>query len=257
VTWNFATMTPLERPRGIDKPELTPEETVTYERETAKARSANVNNGYDWWDEGAAHLDRRRTSLITDPPDGRLPPLVPSARERRVPRGNPEGPEAFPSNTRCLFYQNAGPPMLPSPYNNNVQFFETRDYVAILNENIHDVRIVPMDGRPHGKLPAWLGDSRGRWEGDTLVIDTINLTSKTAVAGSDQNLHVVERFTRVDADTLSYEFTVDDATVWSRPWTAVLHLRRLDQPIYEFACHEGNFLIMEDMVRFTHLPEQR
>ena len=257
ATWNFATMTPLERPRGIEKPELTPEETVTYERETAKARTANVNNGYDWWDEGAAHLDGRRTSLITDPPDGHLPPLVPGAQRQRAPRGPAEGPEAFPLNTRCLFYQNAGPPMLPSPYNNNVQFVQTRDYVVISNENIHDARIIPMDGRPHGKMAAWLGDSRGRWDGDTLVVDTINLTSKTAVAGSDQNLHVVERFTAVDADTLSYEFTVDDPTVWSRPWTAVLHLHRIDQPIYEFACHEGNFLIMENMLRVLLLPDQR
>lgn len=256
ATWNFATMTPLERPRGIDKPELTPEETVTYERDTAKARAANVNNGYDWWDEGAAHLDRRRTSLITDPPDGRLPPIVPNVQRRRGRGGNPEGPEDFPLNSRCIFYQNAGPPMVPSPYNNNVQFVETRDYVLISNENIHDARVIPLDGRPHGHAAQWLGDSRGRWDGDTLVIDTVNLTSKTSVAGSDENLHVVERFTALDADTLSYEFTVDDATVWTRPWTALLHLHRLSEPIYEFACHEGNFLIMEDMLKVARMSDK-
>src|SRR5262249_8580433 len=126
---------------------------------------------------------------------------------------------------------------------------ETRDYVLISNENIHDARVIPLDGRPHGHVPQWLGDSRGRWDGDTLVIDTVNLTSKTGVAGSDENLHVVDGFTALDADTLSYEFTVDDATVWTRPWTALLHLHRLEGPIYEFACHEGNFLIMEDMLK--------
>jgi hypothetical protein len=257
VTWNFATMTPLERPRGIDKPELTPEETVTFERDTAKARAANVNNGYDWWDEGAAHLDGRRTSLITNPPDGRLPAPVPNAQRRRAGRGgSPEGPEDFPLNARCIFYQNAGPPMVPSPYNNNVQFVQTRDYILISNENIHDARVVPLDGRPHGKVAQWLGDSRGRWDGDTLVVDTINFTSKTGVAGSDENLHVVERFKAIDANTLSYEFTVDDETVWSRPWTAVLHLHRFNQPIYEFACHEGNFLIMEGMLRIARLSDK-
>ena len=257
VTWNFATMTPLERPRGIDKPELTPDETITFERDTAKARAANVNNGYDWWDEGAAHLDRRRTSLITDPPDGRLPAPAANAPRRRPARGgNPEGPEDFPLNARCIFYQNAGPPMVPSPYNNNVQFVETRDYVLISNENIHDARVIPLDGRPHGRVAQWLGDSRGRWDGDTLVVDTVNFTPKTGVAGSDENLHVVERFAAIDADTLSYEFTVDDPTVWARAWTAVLHLRRLNEPIYEFACHEGNFLIMEDMLKVARMSDK-
>src|SRR5262245_11714685 len=180
-TWNFATMTPLERPRNIEMPVFTDAEAATYERQTAERQTATTNNGYDWWDAATRHLDRRRTSLIVDPPDGRLPPLTPEA-QRRSAAGAPavpnpaSGPEDFPLNTRCISWQNAGPPMLPSPYNNNLQFIQTRDHVLISNENIHDARIVPMDGRPHGSVRKWLGDSRGRWEGDSLVIDTINFS---------------------------------------------------------------------------------
>jgi hypothetical protein len=258
VTWNFATMTPLERPRGIDKQEFTKTEAATFERQTAESRTASTNNGYDWWDEGAAHLDRRRTSLIVDPADGRLPVLTPEAQRRRTAprRAAAEGPEDFPLNSRCIWWQNAGPPMVPSPFNNNVQFIQTRDYVVISNENIHDVRIIPLDQRPHGSVRQWMGDSRGRWEGDTLVVDTVNFSSKTSVSGSDENLHIVERFTREDADTLNYEFTVDDATVWTRPWTAVFPLHRTNQPIHEFACHEGNFRTMESMLRIARLSDK-
>ncbi len=255
-TWNFATMTPLERPRGVDKAELSEPETVIFERDTAKQRAANVNNGYDWWDPGAAHLDRRRTSLIIDPEDGHLPPQVPERAARRPRNTATDGPESFGLNARCIAWSNAVPPMLPSPYNNNVQFVQTRDYVVISNENIHDARIIPLDGRPHGTAPRWFGDSRGHWDGDTLVIDTTNFTTKTSVAGSDANLHVIERFSRVDADTMTYQFTVDDPTVWTRPWTASLRMHRLDEPIYEFACHEGNAFIMEDMLRVARMPEK-
>jgi len=258
-TWNFATMTPLERPRGIDKPQLDEAETAAFERQTAASRTASTNNGYDWWDAGAAHLDRHRTSLIVDPPDGRLPPLTPEAQLRRgATRGSAlEGPEELPLNTRCIWWQNAGPPMVPSPYNNNVQFIQTREYVVISNENIHDARIIPLDGRAHGKFPVWHGDSRGHWEGDTLVVDTINFTTKTSVSGSDENLHVVERFRPIDENTLEYRFTVDDSTVWQRSWTATFPLHRTDQPIYEFACHEGNFLIMENILRSARFSEKQ
>ena len=258
VTWNFATMTPLERPRGIDKPEFTEAEAAAFERQTAESRAAGANNGYDWWDEGSAHLDRRRTSLIVDPVDGRLPALTPEAQRQRAARRRAaaEGPEDFPLNSRCIWYQNAGPPLVPSPYNNNLQFIQTRDYVVISNENIHDARIIPLDQRPHGSVRQWMGDSRGRWEGDTLVVDTVNFSSKTSVSGSDQDLHIVERFTRVDAGTLKYEFTADDATVWTRPWTAAFPLHRTDQPIYEFACHEGNFRTMESMLKIARLSDR-
>src|SRR5262249_10974376 len=148
------------------------------------------------WDTGAQHLDHRRTSLIVDPPDGHVPQPSPQRRPqagRQGGAGNAAGPEDFPLNTRCIWWQNAGPPMLPSPYNDNIQFIQTRQHVVISNENIHDARIVPMDGRPHGSVRQWLGDSRGHWEGSTLVIDTINFSSETSLRGANEHLHVVER----------------------------------------------------------------
>jgi hypothetical protein len=261
VTWNFATMTPLERPRDIEKMVFTEAEAAAFERQTVERQTANSANGYDWWDAGVRHLDRRRTALIVDPPDGRLPPLTSeaqsrAARGRQTTRGAADGPEDFPLNARCLWWQNAGPPMLPSPYNDNVQFFQTRDYVVIFNENIHDARVVPMDGRPHGAIRQWLGDSRGRWEGQTLVVDTVNFTTKTSIRGSDENLHVVERFKWLDADTVEYRFTVEDPTVWSRAWTVMIPMRRTHQPVFEFACHEGNFRNMESLLEIARFLEK-
>jgi hypothetical protein len=257
ATWNFATMTPLERPKGVTKPQLDEAEAAALEKQTAAERTANTNNGYDWWDDGAAHLDRRRTSLITDPPDGHLPPIRPDAPTRLRTRELPDGPEELPLNTRCIWWQNAAPPMLPSPYNNNVQFVQTRQFVVISNENIHDARIVPVDGRPHGTLRRWYGDSVGRWQGDTLVVDTANFTSKTTVNGSDENLHVVERFRFIDANTLDYQFTVDDASVWPRQWSGSLPMHRTEQPVYEFGCHEGNALMMENILRSARYVEKQ
>jgi hypothetical protein len=185
--------------------------------------------------------------LLTDPKDGRLPPLTADAQKTAAARAEirrrlAEGPEDRSLGERCLLF-NAGPPMVPGPYNNNFQLVQTRDAVVIASEMIHDARVVPLDGRPH--LPKairnWLGDSRGRWEGDTLVIETTNFTSKTAFRGSDENLRLLERFTRVSDDTLMYEFTVDDPTAFTKPWTVSIPLTRLDGQIYEYACHEGNY----------------
>src|SRR6185503_19599067 len=134
-------------------------------------------------------------------------------------------------------------------YNNNVQFVQTRDYVGIFSEMIHDLRIVPTDGRPHGTGPRWMGDSRGHWEGATLVVDTINFTPKTEFRGSTEQLHLVERFTRVDANTIDYRFTAEDPSTWTRAWTGQLPLKRTDQPMYEYACHEGNFRSMEGLLK--------
>jgi hypothetical protein len=136
---------------------------------------------------------------------------------------------------------NAGPPMTPGAYNNNFQLFQTPGYVVILNEMVHSARIVPLDGRPHGSIRQWKGDSRGRWEGDTLVVDTTNFKRETSLEGSSANTHLIERFTRTDANTLLYEFTVDDPTIWTRPWTAVIPMSKSEDPIYEYACHEGNY----------------
>ena len=139
--------------------------------------------------------------------------------------------------------------MLPGVYNNNVQFLQTRDAVVILNEMIHDARIVPMDGRPHGAVPRWMGDARGRWEGATLVVDTVALADKASFRGSDDHFHLVERFTRVAADTIEYRFTVDDPTVWTRSWSASFPMTRSDGPMFEYACHEGNARSMEGILK--------
>jgi hypothetical protein len=151
------------------------------------------------------------------------------------------GPDGL--QVRCMLGFNSGPPMTPGGYNQNVQLFQTRDYVVILNEMIHNARIVPLDGRPHGNIRQWVGDSRGRWEGDTLVVDTRNFRRETSFqrGRTTANLHLVERFTRVDNDTLMYEFTVNDPTVWTKPWTAQIAMARNSEPMYEYACHEGNY----------------
>ena len=263
--WNYATMTPLERPREFaDRETLTPDEAARYERQTIE-RQASTNNtaGPDWWDPGTRHLTNRRTSLIVDPPNGRLPALTPAAQARaaeraqaRRPRNLPDGPEDLALNERCLSWAVAGPPMLPGVYNNNVQFVITKDAVVIANEMIHDARIVPTDGRPHGAIRRWMGDSRGRWDGDTLVVDTTGFLPQVSVRGSDENLHLVERFTRTDADTIEYQITIDDPTVWTSAWTARFPMHRSDDRIYEYACHEGNFRSVQGILLGARAQER-
>jgi hypothetical protein len=168
--------------------------------------------------------------------------LIAAARnDTNLGRPHADSYEDRPLAERCILGFNSGPPMTPGAYNNNVELFQAPGYVAIVNEMIHDTRIVPLDGRPHGHVPLWRGDSRGHWEGDTLVVDTINFKRETSFPNSGANLHLVEKFTRTDADTLMYEFTIDDPSVWTRPFTAVVPMRKSDQPIYEYACHEGNY----------------
>jgi hypothetical protein len=191
-----------------------------------------------------------------------MPPLTADAERRaeagaraRRERGT-EGPEDLGLNVRCLMWSTAGPPMLPGVYNNNVQFFQTREYTVIFNEMIHDARIVPMDARPHQPLPRWMGDSRGRWQDSTLVVETLNFSEKAAFRGSDENLRLVERFRRVDAGTIEYQFTVEDPTVWTEPWTASFPLRKTSLPIYEYACHEGNAPSMEGILRAARVQDK-
>jgi hypothetical protein len=262
--WNYATMTPLERPREFgDKTVLSPEEAAAYEKRTTD-RQANANNtaGPDWWDPGMQHLRGGRTALLVDPPDGHLPPLTPeaqkaaAARNQARRRGPAEGPEDLALKERCLSWESAGPPMMPAVYNDNVQFVQTRGYVVIVNEMIHDARIVPLDGSAHGAARRWMGDSRGHWEGSTLVVDTVNFTDKTSIRGSDDHLHLVERFTRVDASTVNYRFTVDDPTVWTRPWTAEIQMVRTDEPMFEYACHEGNGRSVEGILRGARVQDK-
>jgi len=177
-----------------------------------------------------------------------VPPLTPEAQKRNADRAARnrghqfDGPENRPLQERCLIYSTEGPPMLPSAYNSNLQIVQDAGHVAILQEMIHSARIIPTDGSPHlpPRIRQWSGDSRGHWEGKTLVVDTTNFTDKTAFRGSTASLHLVERFTRVDDDTIVYEFTADDPATWIRPWTAQIRLARIEGPIFEFACHEGN-----------------
>src|SRR6516164_1062563 len=262
-TWNFSSLTPLERPAQFaDKAVLTEEEAALFERQTLDRNNADrrrdtaeadVAQAYNdaWYDRGtktSATGGRHLTSLIVDPPDGKIPALTSAGQARaaradaRRQRGSADGPEDRSLGERCLLF-NAGPPMLSGPYNNFVQIHQSSDYVVILNEMIHDSRIVPLDGRPH--LPQGirrlLGDSRGRWDGNTLVVETTNFSDKTNVRGSGEHLRLTERFTRADAKTLLYEFTVDDPGSFVRPWTAVLPMSKTDDQIYEYACHEGNY----------------
>jgi hypothetical protein len=256
--WDFRTITPLERPSQFaEKDVLTAEEAAALEQRTAETRVDRAPRAGDpgtynqfWFDFGNRVVDDKRTSLVVDPPDGRLPKLTPQAEKLASERAErlkrpAAGPEDRPAWERCLLGFNAGPPVLPSGYNNNLQVIQTRDYVVILNEMVHDARIVPLDGRPTGSLPQWLGTSRGRWEGDTLVVESRNFTGHgTGTIGlralADENLHLIERFTLRDGGTLVYQLTVNDPTVWTQPWTAVVPMTKSDDQIYEYACHEGN-----------------
>ena len=259
--WNFSTATPMERPAELaGKTTLTAEEAAEFEAQLAQQRAGleseledaplEARLGYSlriWFEWGDA-LEERRTSLVIDPPDGRIPAVRPEVGARRevvrLLRGrHAHGPEDRGISERCLLGFNSGPPMTPSAYNNNMQLFQTADHVVILNEMVHNARVVPLDGRPH--LPAdlrqWVGDSRASWDGDTLVIETRNFLRETSLGGSSAAMRLVERFTRLDADTLRYEFTVSDPTTWTGPWTARVRMTRTDEPLYEYACHEGNY----------------
>ncbi len=257
--WDFRTITPLERPEELaDKEVLTAEEAALYEQETLAARNKDrraedgisaardVSNAYNqfWWDYGDRLTEDRRTSLVVDPPDGRIPRKQ-GAEELARLFGNriPTGPEDRPLWERCIIGFNSGPPMLPSAYNNNVQLFQTADYVVILNEMVHSARIVPLDRRPHlaPDIRQQVGDSRGHWDGETLVVESTNFLRETGFTGSGANLHLVERFRRVDENTLVYEFTVNEPEKFSHPWTAMIPMQRNAEPMFEYACHEGNY----------------
>lgn len=259
--WSFATLTPLERPAALaGKTHLTDQEAAEYAKQTRERRNFDRRDGGGQQDVARAYNDlfydfgnraSNQTSLILDPPDGRLPAMTPHGERRAAGRsarlaGIPSGPQDRSLWERCILGFNSGPPMMPSGYNNNVQIYLTAGYAVIFNEMVHNTRVVPLDGRPHGTVRQWLGDSRGHWEGQTLVIDTVNFTANgTGTIGlrvaTDENLHLVERFTRRSADSLIYEFTVDDPTIWTKPWTASVPMAKTDEPIYEYACHEGNY----------------
>jgi hypothetical protein len=257
--WNNATLTPMERPaQYAGKATLTEKEAAEFEKEELGnvnadrrdgSRVTDVNRAYNefWRDRGKITPDRR-TSLIIDPPDGRVPPLTPAAQKRAADlaaqnQGHEfDGPENRSLAERCIAVPNAGPPMMPANYNANYQIVQSRGYVALLSEQIHDVRIIPTDGRPHipKSIHQWYGDSVGHWEGNTLVIDTTNFTDQTPFKAA-QNLHVVERLTRADEDTILYQFTVEDPGMWTKPWSGELPIAKIDGQLYEYACHEANY----------------
>ncbi len=256
--WDYRTATPLERPAEFAGKEfLTDAEIADYERR-ARERPDGRNpddprtdpsvQAPDWLDYGKQMVASRRSSLVVDPKDGRIPPLTPEAQARAATRraetrnrGAADNPENRSTWERCI---TRGLPegVLPAGYNNNIEIFQAPGYVVLLMEMIHDARIVPLDGRPHlpGGARQWMGDSRGRWEGDTLVVDTVNFSEKANFRGAAEGLHLVERFTRVAADRIDYRFTVEDPSTWTRPWTVELPLVKSDGLVYEYACHEGN-----------------
>ncbi len=260
--WTNATVTPLERPAEFAGKEfLTDAEADEFERRAVTEVNADRRDGSaetdvgraynEFWRERGKPVSTRRSSLIVDPRDGRVPPLTPEGErniaQRAEARRRMGGPFDAADNRslaeRCISMPQAGPPMMPANYSSNYQIVQSPGSIAILVEMIHDPRIIPLDGRPHiGKtIRQLLGDSRGRWEGDTLVVDTTNFTDRTNFRGSGENLHIVERFTRVDEDTLLYHFTVDDPTTWARSWSAEIPMKKIVGPVFEYACHEGNY----------------
>ncbi|MEE2638255.1 MAG: hypothetical protein VYE68_13615 [Acidobacteriota bacterium] len=261
--WDFRSITPLQRPEELEDREfLSEEEAAELEQgavnrdirlwEAAPRRTEAGGNvgGYNnfWLDRGLKAVETRRTSLITYPPNGRMPSLTPSAERRATERRehlneNPAGSWLdFGLGERCILGFNAGPPFTPSFYN-NMQLFQTPDHVVIMTEMVNTARVIPLDGRPHldPDVLQWSGDSRGYWEGDTLVIVTRNLDAKRRWRNTTSSARLVERLTRVDEDTLSYEFTVTDPETWTSPWTASVPLALNPDPMYEYACHEGNY----------------
>ena len=266
--WTNATITPLERPPMFAaKLTVSDEEAAKFEHQnndtlyvdrrgaTAEADRDHAYNSL-FFDRGTelARVDGvKRTSLIIDPPDGRIPALTPEAQKRIAERARNrfDGPEDRPLGERCLlgFGSTSGPPMLPVLYNNNYQIVQSPRTIMILVEMVHDVRLVHMDRRSHlpSNIRQWLGDSIGHWEGETLVVDTTNFTDKTRFRGSAENLHVVERFTRGDSKTILYKVTIDDPTSFTKSWTAEYPFLATAGPIYEYACHEGNYA-MEDIL---------
>ena len=267
--WNNATSTPLQRRAADGKPTLTDEEAADFAEELAYdltrdrrdgGAQADVNRAYNehWMDPKRLEITAdRRTSLIIDPPDGRIPPLVPLSPEReqrRIARteslrrfndGFPLGYQDTALPFRCIIRTDRVP-YLPIIYNNTFQIFQSPGYVVIGVEMIHSARVIPVDGRPHlGKtLRQWLGDSRGRWDGNTLVVETSNFRSDDGVVYGDadpETFRIVERFTRVAPNRIDYTFTIEDPRTWTRPWTAMIPWNKTTDQLYEYACHEDNY----------------
>jgi len=269
--WDFRTVTPMERPAELaNKPFFTEKEAEEYARKQVADRNADkrkdtkvrgiVNGTAEtedvalaykdfWWDRGTKVIGTRRTSLIIDPQDGRFPPMTDAATKRMAEdqtkaQRPAEGPEDRSIGERCIMGFNSGPPMVPGGYNQNVQIVQHPNYVVLLNEMVHNARIIPLDGKPRSSVPQWIGEPVAHWDGDTLVIESKNFRRNTSLRGSSPNMRLTERFKRVDADNLLYTFTVDDPTTWTKPWTAEVPMVKAEGQIYEYACHEGNYGMM-------------
>lgn len=254
-TWDFRTITPFQRPEALgNKSVLTAEEASIFEAEERERRDRDnftdttTTGDYNqfWYDRGEEILGDRRTSLVTSPANGRIPALTEVAQqrisERRAAARLAEGIEVRPLAERCIMGFNSGPPMIPSAYNNNLQIVQTDEYFMMHNEMIHNIRPVRLNDAVHMDVPRkWEGDSVGHWEGDTLVIETRNFARDTAFGNSSANMQLTEKFWMIDADTLNYEFTIEDPTTWTEPWTVMFPMVRAELPIYEYACHEGNY----------------
>ena len=289
--WLVNTATPLERPKALEgRPFLTDEEVAELRKRADRifrdfdsdfgggdgvflAALSNLDRSYRnpagtrSTENSVGMIEREfdnRTSLVVNPSDGRIPPLTLAAQQRqaaarKAAQRPPAGPEDLANSYRCI---TTGVPKLGGVYGaghfSYYQIFQTRGYVALATETIHDVRIIPLDGRSH--LPEgvrqWNGDSRGRWEGSTLVVDTTNFSRKSNFMGSTDNLHVIERRTRVAPDAIHYELTIADPTTWTKAWTAMMPMKRRSERIYEFACHEGNFMLMHGMFAAARADEK-
>ena len=261
-TFTFRTLTPMQRPTELgERAVLTEEEAAEWAAFENRRQNRDliidsvggaqyppgvISYNEFWYERGDDTVVDRRTSLIVDPPNGRIPALTEEALQRRrdvsTMRELSLGPEARPYAERCIVTRTSGPPMQPGSYNLNVQFVQTSAYFMIMNEMIHNVRVVRMN-KEHRDGPSmnWEGDSVGHWEGNTLVVDTVNFWKGTAFADSTSKMHLVEKFTRTGPDSIQYQFTIEDPTTWIAPWTAVIPMRSIYQPIYEYACHEGNY----------------
>jgi len=265
--WNSASLTPFQRPVELGTKEFyTEQEAAVYEKNKAAdlnrdrrdgGQEADIARAYNelFFDRGTKLARTRRTSMIIDPPDGRVPPMTPEARKKfqaiqeRFAAHPADGPEDRPLPDRCLMFSQSGPPMIPGNYNDLYQIVQTPEYISILAEMGNQARVIPLDGSAHlpRNIQEWMGDSRGHWEGNTLVVETTNFKfgdrSRFGVqyeGMTDKNLDVTERFTRTSPDSIIYRATIDDPTVYTKPWTMEVSLEKSEGPVFEFACHEGN-----------------
>ena len=275
--WSNASYTPLERPKNVTKEFYTREEATQFERKFVDTEADQTTPGtipdvhYDHTQFGldrslAGYTSSLRTSLIFDPPDGRIPPMTAAgqklAAERAEARKRMGGPydaaQNLPLGSRCVMMDRVGPPMLYGNYNNTYQIVQAPGYAMILVEMLHEARMIPLDGRPHlpQNVRQWTGSYSGHWEGETLVVETTNFNGKNPFRGASENMRLIERFTRMDETTIRYQFTIDDPATWARPWSAELPMKKTIGPIFEHACHEGNYGLF-NILAGTRAEEKR